>query len=91
VSGALADTTVSDRSPLPDTGTLAGDIRAHPETLVNDLTGENRRFVRRALIIAGNETGEGAYGQQALLQRTEDEQPGLGAAAGSRRQGEPAP
>lgn len=70
--GALADTTVSDRSPLPDTGTLAGDIRAHSKTLVNDLTGENRRFLLRALIIAGNEAGDGESGQRALLERTED-------------------
>jgi AcrR family transcriptional regulator len=70
--GALADTTVSSRSPLPDTGTLAGDIRAHSITLVNDLTGENRRFVLRALIIAGNEVREGESGQRALLERTGD-------------------
>jgi AcrR family transcriptional regulator len=57
---AMIDVTVSDRSPLPDTGTLAGDIRAHSVTLVNDLTGENRRFLLRALIIAGNDVPEGA-------------------------------
>ncbi|MEV7386493.1 TetR/AcrR family transcriptional regulator [Streptomyces sp. NPDC091215] len=57
--GAALDTIVSERSPLPDTGTLAGDIRAHAKTLVDDLTGENRRFVLRALIIAGNGTEGG--------------------------------
>src|ERR1700761_3942627 len=35
--GELADKAVSDRSPLPDTGTLAGDVREHAKTLVNDL------------------------------------------------------
>ena len=68
--GALADATVSDRSPLPDTGTLAGDIRAHSVTLVNDLTGENRRFLLRALIIAGDDTGGDRSGQRAMLDRT---------------------
>jgi AcrR family transcriptional regulator len=70
--GALADATVSDRAPLPDTGTLAGDIRAHSMTLVNDLTGENGRFLLRALIIAGNDTGDGAPVQRALLGRTQN-------------------
>lgn len=75
--GAVADATVSERAPLPDTGTLAGDIRAHSMTLVNDLTGENRRFLLRALIIAGNDidgndTGPGRPVQRALLGRTED-------------------
>jgi AcrR family transcriptional regulator len=68
--GEMIDATVSDRSPLPDTGTLAGDIRAHSETLVNDLTGENRRFLLRALIIAGNDPEDGS-GQRALVGRTE--------------------
>ncbi|MGW7541996.1 TetR/AcrR family transcriptional regulator [Streptomyces sp. NPDC054770] len=68
--GDLADATVSERSPLPDTGTLAGDIRAHSEILVNDLTGENRRFLLRALIIAGNGTGDDDSGQRALLEGT---------------------
>jgi len=67
--GAMIDATVSDRSPLPDTGTLAGDIRAHSITLVNDLTGENRRFLLRALIIAGNDAEDGS-GQRALVGRT---------------------
>jgi len=70
--GALADATVSERAPLPDTGTLAGDIRAHSMTLVNDLTGENGRFLLRALIIAGNDTGDGAPVQRALLGRTQN-------------------
>jgi AcrR family transcriptional regulator len=70
--GALADTTVSERAPLPDTGTLAGDIRAHSVTLVNDLTGENRRFLLRALIIAGSDAGDNGSGQRALLGRTEN-------------------
>jgi AcrR family transcriptional regulator len=70
--GAMIDATVSDRSPLPDTGTLAGDIRAHSVTLMNDLTGENRRFLLRALIIAGNDPGEGGSGQHALVGRTAD-------------------
>jgi hypothetical protein len=65
----MIDATVSDRSPLPDTGTLAGDIRAHSITLVNDLTGENRRFLLRALIIAGNDVEDGS-GQRALVGRT---------------------
>jgi AcrR family transcriptional regulator len=68
--GALADATVSDRSPVPDTGTLAGDIRAHSVTLVNDLTGENGRFLLRALIIAGNAISADEYPQRALLERT---------------------
>jgi AcrR family transcriptional regulator len=68
--GELADTTVSNRSPLPDTGTLAGDIRAHSMTLVNDLTGENRRFLLRALIIAGSGAGDDDSGQRALLARS---------------------
>jgi hypothetical protein len=55
---------------LADTGTLAGDIRAHSMTLVNDLTGEDRRFLLRALIIAGNDTGDDESGQRALLERT---------------------
>ncbi|MFK0156137.1 TetR/AcrR family transcriptional regulator [Streptomyces sp. NPDC090493] len=67
--GDLADATVSERAPLPDTGTLAGDIRAHSQILVNDLTGENRRFLLRALIIAGNGAGDDS-GQRALLERT---------------------
>jgi AcrR family transcriptional regulator len=67
--GEMIDATVSDRSPLPDTGTLAGDIRAHSTTLVNDLTGENRRFLLRALIIAGNDAEDGS-GQRALVGRT---------------------
>jgi AcrR family transcriptional regulator len=57
---AMIDVVVSERSPLPDTGTLAGDVRAHSVTLVDDLTGENRRFLLRALIIAGNDVEEGA-------------------------------
>ena len=69
--GAMIDTTVSDRSPLPDTGTLAGDIRAHSITLVNDLTGENRRFLLRALIIAGNDAEDGS-GQRALVGRSDN-------------------
>jgi AcrR family transcriptional regulator len=68
--GALADATVSERSPVPDTGTLAGDIRAHSVTLVNDLTGENGRFLLRALIIAGNDVRDDEYPQRALLGRT---------------------
>jgi AcrR family transcriptional regulator len=64
--GAMIDATVSERSPLPDTGTLAGDIRAHSVTLVNDLTGENRRFLLRALIIAGNDPEGDGSGQRAL-------------------------
>jgi hypothetical protein len=52
------------------TGTLAGDIRAHSMTLVNDLKGEDRRFLLRALIIAGNDTGDDESGQRALLERT---------------------
>lgn len=68
--GELADATVSERSPLPDTGTLAGDIRAHSMTLVSDLTGENRRFLLRALIIAGDDMGDDEYPQRALLGRT---------------------
>ena len=75
--GDMIDATVSDRSPLLDTGTLAGDIRAHSETLVNDLTGENRRFLLRALIIAGNDAvdvpGSGS-GQRALVGRTDSVQ-----------------
>jgi AcrR family transcriptional regulator len=67
--GAMIDATVSGRSPLADTGTLAGDIRAHSATLVNDLTGENRRLLLRALIIAGNDPEEGS-GQSALAGRT---------------------
>jgi len=70
--GAVTDAIVSQRSPLPDTGTLAGDIRAHSMTLVNDLTGENRRFLLRALIIAGNDTGDGGPVQRALLGRTDN-------------------
>jgi AcrR family transcriptional regulator len=70
--GAMINATVSERSPLPDTGTLAGDIRAHSIILVNDLTGENRRFLLRALIIAGNDPQDGESGQRALLERTED-------------------
>jgi AcrR family transcriptional regulator len=66
---AMIDATVSERSPLPDTGTLAGDIRAHSVTLVNDLTGENRLFLLRALIIAGNDVEEGAS-QPALAGRS---------------------
>jgi AcrR family transcriptional regulator len=69
--GDAADATVSGRAPLADTGTLAGDIRAHSITLVNDLTGENRRFLLRALIIAGNDAADGS-GQRALVGRTED-------------------
>ena len=69
--GAMTDATVSQRAPLPDTGTLAGDIRAHSVTLVNDLTGENRRFLLRALIIAGNSPEDGTSGQRALLPRTQ--------------------
>jgi AcrR family transcriptional regulator len=69
--GALADATVSERAPLADTGTLAGDIRAHSVTLVNDLTGENRRFLLRALIIAGNDAEDGS-GQRALVGRTDN-------------------
>jgi AcrR family transcriptional regulator len=68
--GALADAIVSGRSPVPDTGTLAGDIRAHSITLVNDLTGENRRFLLRALIIAGSNAGDDGTGQRAMLDRT---------------------
>jgi AcrR family transcriptional regulator len=68
--GAVADAIVSERAPVPDTGTLAGDIRAHSITLVNDLTGENRRFLLRALIIAGNDTGDDGTGQRAMLDRT---------------------
>jgi Tetracyclin repressor-like, C-terminal domain len=60
---------VSDRSPLADTGTLAGDIRAHSITLMNDLTGGNRRFLLRALIIAGDDAGDEGD-QQALIERT---------------------
>jgi len=67
--GDLADATVSERAPLPDTGTLAGDIRAHSQILVNDLTGESRRFLLRALIIAGNGADDDS-GQRALLERT---------------------
>ena len=70
--GAMVNATVSERSPLPDTGTLAGDLRAHSMILVNDLTGENRRFLLRALIIAGNDPQDGESGQRALLERTED-------------------
>ena len=75
--GAMTDATVSQRAPLPDTGTLAGDIRAHSVTLVNDLTGENRRFLLRALIIAGNDitgndAGQGKPVQRALLGRTDN-------------------
>jgi AcrR family transcriptional regulator len=75
--GAAADAIVSDRAPLPDTGTLAGDLRAHSMTLVSDLTGENRRFLLRALIIAGDDipgdgTTPGAPVQRALLGRTEN-------------------
>jgi AcrR family transcriptional regulator len=71
--GAMIDATVSDRSPLPDTGTLAGDIRAHSITLMNDLTGENRRFLLRALIIAGSDPPEeSGSGQHALIGRTGD-------------------
>jgi AcrR family transcriptional regulator len=66
---AMIDTIVSDRSPLPDTGTLAGDIRAHSATLVNDLTGENRRFLLRSLIIAGNDAEDGSS-RPALAGRT---------------------
>jgi AcrR family transcriptional regulator len=66
---AMIDATVSERSPLPDTGTLAGDIRAHSVTLVNDLTGESRLFLLRALIIAGNDVEEGAS-QPALAGRS---------------------
>jgi AcrR family transcriptional regulator len=69
--GAVANATVSDRAPLADTGTLAGDIRAHSVTLVNDLTGENRRFLLRALMIAGNDAEDGS-GQRALVGRTDD-------------------
>jgi AcrR family transcriptional regulator len=68
--GAAVDAIVSQRSPLPDTGTLAGDIRAHSKTLVNDLTGDNRRFLLRALIIAGNDAGDNGSGQRALVERT---------------------
>jgi AcrR family transcriptional regulator len=68
--GAAIDAIVSQRSPLPDTGTLAGDIRAHSKILVNDLTGENRRFLLRALIIAGNDAGDSGSGQRALVERT---------------------
>jgi AcrR family transcriptional regulator len=69
--GALIDATASAQSPLPDTGTLAGDIRAHSVTLVNDLTGENRRFFLRALIIVGNDAEDGpGTGQRALLGRS---------------------
>lgn len=70
--GAMVDTVVSDRSPLADTGTLAGDIRAHVATVVEDLTGENRRFLLRALIIAGNDVADGETGQRALRERTGD-------------------
>ena len=69
--GAAIDASVSQRSPLPDTGTLAGDIRAHLNILVNDLTGENRRFLLRALIIAGNDASDGS-GQRALVGRTDN-------------------
>jgi AcrR family transcriptional regulator len=86
--GALADATVSDRSPLPDTGTLAGDIREHSMTLVSDLTGENRRFLLRALIIAGNEAGDDVSGQRALLERTANVRVMLERAAA---RGEPSP
>ena len=62
---------------MPDTGTLAGDIRAHSVILVNDLTGESRRFLLRALIIAGNDAedrpGSGS-GQRALVGRTSNVQ-----------------
>jgi AcrR family transcriptional regulator len=74
--GAMIDVTVSSRSPLLDTGTLAGDIRAHSVTLVNDLT-ENRRFVLRALIIAGNNAVDvpaSGSGQRALVGRTDSVQ-----------------
>ena len=70
--GAVVDAVVSDRSPLADTGTLAGDIRAHVSTVVEDLTGENRRFLLRALIIAGNDVADGEAGQRALRERTGD-------------------
>jgi AcrR family transcriptional regulator len=69
--GAMLDAIVSERSPLPDTGTLAGDIRAHSMTLVNDLTGENRRLLLRALIVAGNDAEDGS-GQRVLAGRTEN-------------------
>lgn len=78
--GAVANATVSDRAPLTDTGTLAGDIRAHSVTLVNDLTGENRRFLLRALMIAGNDAEDGS-GQRALVERTDDVRAMLGRAA----------
>ena len=69
--GAMLDAIVSERSPLPDTGTLAGDIRAHSMTLVNDLTGENRRLLLRALTVAGNDAEDGS-GQRVLAGRTEN-------------------
>jgi AcrR family transcriptional regulator len=75
--GEMIDAMVSSRSPLPDTGTLAGDLRAHLETLVNDLTGENRRFLLRALIIASNDTADvpgSGSGQRALVGRTDSVQ-----------------
>jgi AcrR family transcriptional regulator len=78
--GAVANATVSDRAPLADTGTLAGDIRAHSVTLVNDLTGENRRFLLRALMIAGNDAEDGS-GQRALVGRTDDVRAMFGRAA----------
>jgi AcrR family transcriptional regulator len=72
--GEMVDAMVSDRSPLPDTGSLAGDIRAHSVTLVNDLTGENRRFLLRALIIAGHDPKDDGSGQRALARRGADVQ-----------------
>lgn len=84
--GAAIDAIVSQRSPLPDTGTLAGDIRAHSKILVNDLTGENRRFLLRALIIAGNDAGDGSS-QRALVGRTDNVRTMLERAAA---RGEPA-
>jgi AcrR family transcriptional regulator len=52
VSEAI-DERLAETSPLPDTGSFAGDIRAHARRIADDLTGPGGQLLIRAAALAG--------------------------------------
>ncbi|MER7056631.1 TetR/AcrR family transcriptional regulator [Streptomyces sp. NPDC000351] len=63
-------TRLNAQSPMPDTGSLAGDLHAYAANVAREITGpDGLALVRLAVALTGTGTGTGQQGQQGQQAR----------------------
>ena len=66
----VALTRLNERSPMPDTGTLAGDLRTYAATVAREITGpDGLALLRLAVALSGSSQGQQA-GDELRAERT---------------------